>query len=1064
MKKNKKRTGPYFDTSRRYVDRNGVKYGKGVWYDANGSLMRVGIGHLANDDKTVKQYNSDGTITSYTRQQYARKKMEDEEIRLLQRDRKYAIPYIPEKRMTVSIPEGVDDHGVRGATFSSNVLDSIAVNARRAGIPFKTALGIAAKESTLGHNKERTVGNSLLPWLQDIYNPATPSGNALWQKSHAAYEGMQSPTLLVSDWQQYDSPFAEYLYDSNLNRRTKPAPEKQYNDNFRGSLSRDSRRIIEDKSPLQHAFEKYKRNPSRYNSGEKGYVQGVNDRGSVLVNYSPEIRKHMEDNNIKAYGGQMETLAEWDSLTPTEKSAYIGAAVRQGMRSLPEIREAYNEFASGGNLYRKGGKMPEYKWNGPSREWRQKIDTWEGAAQHRATIDPLSGKLVSKNKGYDEVTRAFISAIPDDLKDFVLNNPQYADALYSYGFNVGMGRMRSRVIPTLRKYVRGEATPEQLANSMWASGDRKLRGLAKRRAVERSAALSALGTGLSTMPHGNYPLSGAGVDSGSQQAITPYQEQAMENAAPPVITPAQPVEVNVPDIEDPFAAEDTPAQSEVENPYARLMNMMAVQNTYGSTTGTDVTPPFMPKDYDSSAPFVARILGGGGDKGKGKTGDPARQQPYDIPVPFEYKVAEETPKGLLTTRHTYLNYYPTADSPDVMEWYDPATNVRYGDNNPLGSKELIITPANGYIDENGNKFREYIKEGDYKNRLRDRSGNIINKADVLIDENGSLVTRDLTKTPLEKEIEEGNRGYWERVKDNGRLLLSEKGPIGALKNVGLFPDLSELSNVDMAWTFPLFKKFGKKLKDTEGKIQEEKPFVSELDWSPESWFENRADRDYDANDIKAFESHMPEYLSIERKAKADGTWLRNADGSIWQEDPREWVMSRSKNAQWLNTKDPFYSGIRDITVFDPSYQGMVWGSNNYKIASTYAPKNSEVQTLYYPRNAKVGQFNANGAYWANIIDSNGKQWSTNDIVKKMTSEPYNNGVVKVLNVRDQGPDRFVWFNNADDALGTDYILKDKLPRKSVLGNNGNFDIKNKNMYKALLPLTLITPFYVQNDR
>ena len=36
--------------------------------------------------------------------------------------------------------------------------------------------------------------------------------------------------------------------------------------------------------------------------------------------------------------------------------------------------------------------------------------------------------------------------------------------------------------------------------------------------------------------------------------------------------------------------------------------------------------------------------------------------------------------------------------------------------------------------------------------------------------------------------------------------------------------------------------------------------------------------------------------------------------------------------------------------------------------------------------------------------------------------------------------------------GDDVILGQKVPRKSLLGNNGNFDLLNKNIYKAVIPV------------
>ena len=46
--------------------------------------------------------------------------------------------------------------------------------------------------------------------------------------------------------------------------------------------------------------------------------------------------------------------------------------------------------------------------------------------------------------------------------------------------------------------------------------------------------------------------------------------------------------------------------------------------------------------------------------------------------------------------------------------------------------------------------------------------------------------------------------------------------------------------------------------------------------------------------------NVPEYNQIIKKAKKAGTYMKNADGTPFQGDPREWTMLQSKNAQWLD--------------------------------------------------------------------------------------------------------------------------------------------------------------------
>ena len=75
-------------------------------------------------------------------------------------------------------------------------------------------------------------------------------------------------------------------------------------------------------------------------------------------------------------------------------------------------------------------------------------------------------------------------------------------------------------------------------------------------------------------------------------------------------------------------------------------------------------------------------------------------------------------------------------------------------------------------------------------------------------------------------------------------------------------------------------------------IAEDNPFrtfKSELDWSPKSWFQKRADKKWTKQDEDALISHLQEYLDIEKKAKQNGTWLKNKDGSTFDGDPRSRV-------------------------------------------------------------------------------------------------------------------------------------------------------------------------------
>lgn len=165
------------------------------------------------------------------------------------------------------------------------------------------------------------------------------------------------------------------------------------------------------------------------------------------------------------------------------------------MRKDPtEFRERFAKWKAGEQVYENG--LPKYK-NGKkgytsSQRIRSQISKWEGAAMNRVTIDPLSGKSVGPNRSFDEVDRAFYGALPQDIRDAVLSNQNLADSLYSYAYNVGTGKFAERVVPALRNYYGGNGSVADIQASMWAHGDKKLKGLANRRMQERAMVEKAL--------------------------------------------------------------------------------------------------------------------------------------------------------------------------------------------------------------------------------------------------------------------------------------------------------------------------------------------------------------------------------------------------------------------------------------------------------------------------------------------------------------------------------------------------------------------------------------------
>lgn len=128
-----------------------------------------------------------------------------------------------------------------------------------------------------------------------------------------------------------------------------------------------------------------------------------------------------------------------------------------------------NQKALGDNLFADGGKKAtRYR---SSSNIRKQISTWEGSTMRT-------------NVPFDRMDTMFNQVLPEGALEKL--SQEQLDGLYSFAYNVGTGRFKTRTAPTLAKYLQGNATIEDVKGTMWASGDKKYRGLANRRKKERS--------------------------------------------------------------------------------------------------------------------------------------------------------------------------------------------------------------------------------------------------------------------------------------------------------------------------------------------------------------------------------------------------------------------------------------------------------------------------------------------------------------------------------------------------------------------------------------------------
>ena len=184
----------------------------------------------------------------------------------------------------------------------------------------------------------------------------------------------------------------------------------------------------------------------------------------------------------------------WNELSLKDKADYIKESVNNGIYNLSDIRNRYNIYANGG-----------YK---PSESIKKRITNWEGSSMRT-------------NRSFQAEANDFNRVIPSSIRSKL--SQQQLDALYSYGYNVGMGNLKKRVLPTLTNYVQGKASNEDVQKSMWASKDNELRGLTTRRNIERSlfgGKYQTVFTGTGGTPH-NYGYTA----TTNRNSSNPYQIQ-----------------------------------------------------------------------------------------------------------------------------------------------------------------------------------------------------------------------------------------------------------------------------------------------------------------------------------------------------------------------------------------------------------------------------------------------------------------------------------------------------------------------------------------------------------
>lgn len=274
-----------------------LTFKNGKWY-RNGVEIKNPDSYRFYDSKTntVKGLSSNGSyVDTYknTKGEHVKTKTphtdelidkrDDWEHKLAARNSKEEIPFIPEKRITLS-----NAGRLNGAVLSTNMLDSIAKYSERTGLPLKTAIGLAGAETTLGNPTEKMEDGTYVQYINQgvPYKPADLVNYHYWDESP-----YQSAVAQINrDIEK--GKYAKYRDSKNPDNEFEQAAKLTNSYTFR-QAQKDNRINI---PILEQAFLKYKNNPNSYNPKQANYQQTVNNVANEAW-ASPEIQQWLKNRN-----------------------------------------------------------------------------------------------------------------------------------------------------------------------------------------------------------------------------------------------------------------------------------------------------------------------------------------------------------------------------------------------------------------------------------------------------------------------------------------------------------------------------------------------------------------------------------------------------------------------------------------------------------------------------------------------------------------------------------------------------------------------------------------------
>lgn len=240
----------------------------------------------------------------------------------------YSVPFVEDRAVRLT------NAGVAtGAILSTNLLDSIADNAERAGLPLETALGLGVKESTLGNPTDDRSAFRISSGIRNAFGGKYPGTEQHINYWHDALNE-RDDVINYHKGRQSDDP--------------------------------NSKR----KSVLQEAFEFYRQHPDKYNPGQKDYQQMVNKRAKEIMQ-SPEVRRWKNAYDTRK---RLEN-SMWNRTNPLLNPSKFNLPKFEGGKE-PDVK--LPRFGDGNGRFRLK-KTPEYVQAGKDNSWSKVTNDAMGA-------------------------------------------------------------------------------------------------------------------------------------------------------------------------------------------------------------------------------------------------------------------------------------------------------------------------------------------------------------------------------------------------------------------------------------------------------------------------------------------------------------------------------------------------------------------------------------------------------------------------------------------------------------------------------------------------------------